>query len=219
MRRALLVGLLYLAAVQLTSATGYPVRPLYDGTAPPPPYNWVDPPPDLEEQNLEPLGGVSSITMTPEGSRARTIQTPDGQALVTVPTGAFDEEAEISITPSAPRVEPPAGLRIDGNAYTFTAKNTAGREVNPSKQVTIILRYPVHATTLLRLDGGNWDDLKARQIDVNAQVFTRVNELGTFAAAAPPEGGLPWWVPAAGLSVIAAAVAIILDRRRKKGTT
>ena len=49
------VALAYLAVVLATSLfTNRTVRPLFDGGAPPPPYRWINPPPDFAPGNLGP---------------------------------------------------------------------------------------------------------------------------------------------------------------------
>jgi len=99
----------YLAAAWMTSLHGgSPMRPLYDGLAPPAPYRYVNPPPDLAEDNETPLRAVGTLLLGEEGSGARTVATADGQALVVFADGAVpprngEEEVSVRVTPIASR--------------------------------------------------------------------------------------------------------------------
>ena len=75
-RRALLFGLgaavLYVAGTALSGSLG-PLarRPLLDGFAPPQPYRWVSPPPNLAAGNKPPASAVVSLQLDPQtGSEA-----------------------------------------------------------------------------------------------------------------------------------------------------
>ncbi|HVL81976.1 MAG TPA: hypothetical protein VM840_10335 [Actinomycetota bacterium] len=228
-RGPLVLGLLavvvYLAAAALTYRVELvPGRPLYDGEVPPPPYNWVEPPSDLEAENAAPQPGEATVEFAPEGSRARTIATGDGQAFLILPIGGIEpregeETVTVRITPVAARPRTFDGMLIDGNAYRYDARyTTSGEPVRLLANATVILRYPVHATQIVRSAGGRWEDAGATQAAVqSAQLFVRVRELGTFAAAgAEPPREIPLWVYLAAGSAVALAVAAGYEWRRSR---
>ena len=77
----LLAVLAYLAGAALSGQLS-PLarRPLLDGLAPPPPYRWVTPPPELSAGNKKPAGVTSGVGLGPTGSEVSAISTGDGQA-------------------------------------------------------------------------------------------------------------------------------------------
>jgi hypothetical protein len=219
----------YVAAVTITVSTGLlPAAPLYDGLAPPPRYNYVDPPPDLAPDNIEPSSGVGTIAFTPEGSESRTVATGDGQALATFQQGAFSPppgdaaaEIEVEITPLDPSglPDPPPPLRIDGNAYRIEATfASSGQEARLEENATIILRFPVHATEMLLLGDQDWETLDTDVAAASAQLFADTFGLGVFVAAGPPPREERTWVPyaAVGVGLAAAALGYLIGRRRSR---
>src|SRR5207248_8735887 len=65
-------------------------RPLLDGTGPPPPYNWVSPPPDLSGGNQPPTPGAFTLDLNPQtGTEADVLSTQDVQVSLAVGTGAI----------------------------------------------------------------------------------------------------------------------------------
>lgn len=182
------------AAIAYLLAAAYtwrsmPVRILYEGEAPPIPYRWVAPPPFLAGSNQPPQSGTGSV---PTGLRSGSISTGDGQATVVFPEGSIparsaESSADVRITPLNPTTvaPPPSGLRFDGNAYRIEATYTGSKEaVTLGKPITVVFRYPVHATELLRFSAG-WSSLKAQAIQATLQIFATTDRLGVFAAAAP----------------------------------
>jgi hypothetical protein len=228
-RRALAFGLgaaaLYLGAALLTSGLRTAVvRPLYDGLAPPPPYNWVNPPADLEEGNTRPQGTTSEVEFVPEGSKPMSVNTPDGQAVLIFQLGSFEpREAQtavsVRITPrdAAPLPEPD-GLAIDGNAYVAEATYVPSGERAPlATKASIVLRYPTHATEVLRLAGNRWTSLGGEAAPASLQLFADTTELGTFAAAGPPPGpNIPWWAFVLGGAAVAATGFELWRLRRRR---
>src|SRR6202043_2111489 len=75
---------LYVGTVVL--AWPSPVRVLYDGLVPLPPYRWVHPPPYRSRDNQAALSGSGTVALGPP-SRASEVSTEDDQALVTFPLG------------------------------------------------------------------------------------------------------------------------------------
>jgi hypothetical protein len=184
---------LYLLAAVLTVRTGFPFRPLYDGQVPPAPYNWVDPPPDFADGNEEPADGSAVIELTDEGSAARSVLTEDTQAQVSLPGGAFPPRrgartVGITIEPVDPATlpGPPRGLVFDGNPYRVDATYRPAEEAELRAVADVVLRYPRHATVLLRLEGQVWTRLVTTRIPASLAVVGATDELGTFVAAVPP---------------------------------
>lgn len=227
-RRQLVFGVLaaatYLAAVWVTSFIGaMPVRPVYDGLAPPSPYRYVNPPSDLAEDNETPLSAVGTLLLEEEGSRARTVATADGQALVVFADGAVapregEDEVTVRVTPLDPAPLPPASgdLVISGNAYRVQAAYADSDDpVEMREPATVVLRYPTHATVLLRLSGRRWQRLESDVAQASLQLFAATTELGTFASAGVPEPSRAWIAyAAAGGGVLAGVVGYLAGRRR-----
>lgn len=197
-----------------------PVRLLYEGEAPPLPYRWVRPPANLPEPNQPPEPGAGAIPFTPDGSQSASILTDDGQAAVIFRSGAIGPHAgatsvQVTITPLDPaRVAPaPPGLRFDGNAYRMEAVYRDGTPISLAKPVTSVLRYPKHATMLLRSTGDGWSPLDAHLVAGALQVFASTDHLGVFVAAAPAASqGIPWLAVAAGAAAVGALAAAVAAR-------
>ncbi len=214
----------YLGVVWLTSVIGgLPVRPLYDGLAPPAPYRYVNPPPDLAQDNETPLSAVGTLLLEKGGSRARTVATADGQMLVVFADGAVppregESEVSVRVTPLDPARLPtaPDGLEITGNAYRVEASYTSsGKPVEMKKPATVVLRYPTHATVVLRLSDGAWRRLSSDAAQASLQLFAETTELGTFATAGVPEPSRAWIAyAAAGGGVVAGAAGYLAGRQR-----
>lgn len=224
-RRALAWGSLavgaYVVAFMVTSSVvAVPPRPLYDGEVPLPPYNWVDPPSDLADDNEPPQPGSSTLEFSPEGSRGRTVATGDGQAFLILPLGAIEpregeESVTVTIQPRRPSTTEFDGKRIDGNAYEYRAVYASGAPARFIEASTVVLRYPVHATEVVRQTATGWERAAETQTaPQSAQIFARVTELGTFAAAGePPPMQIPRWAFIAAGSALAVVLALIVERR------
>jgi hypothetical protein len=183
--------LVYLAAV--AASQSLPVRLLYDGLAPLPPYRWVHPPADRAGDNRRPEPRIGTVPFDPQGSRAAEVDTDDDQALVTFPAGALagragETSVRIVITPLDPAtVAPvPAGRRFEGNAYrievTYSASATPAKLARP---VMVVLRYAVHGTAVLQSDGGGWKPVPVTRFDGSQQLLVTADSLGTFVPAGP----------------------------------
>ena len=211
------VGAVYLAVALLSFGSGLvPVRPLYDGFGPPPPYYWVDPPPNAETTDPA-VGTVGKIFFDDGESLGLTSTTGDGQATAIFEPGAIEpvqaeESVHIEVQPIGPSRlgEPPEGMRIDGNGYRFEAiYEGSGEPVRLLRPVSVILRFPVHATTMVRLDEDVWSPVPGTQvIAASLQVFAQTDQLGMYAAAGPPPPGEGFdWRPVV-LAVAGAAAAV-----------
>jgi hypothetical protein len=205
---------------------GNPLRLLYEGEAPPLPYRWVRPPANLPEPNQPPSSGAGEIPLTPTGSQSASILTDDGQAALILRFGAIAPRAgasavTVKIVPLDPRsiAPPPDKLGFDGNAYRMEASYNTGGPATLVKPVTPVLRYPKHATVLLRFSGSGWVALETHVVAGSLQMFGPTDMLGIFIAAAPPSGAPgPWGRYAAGAAIaglVIALVAVVLARRRR----
>jgi len=173
---------------------GSPSRPLFDAVGPPQPYKWVNPPPEFASGNQKPESVSHDVVLGPSGSDAASVATGDGQAAIVLREGTFaarsgQKAVVMKIDPldPAPIGPPPQGLRYDGNAYRFTATyKQSGQDATLTQEATVVLQFPIVATTLLRLDGSTWTDLKANPVSVSLQIFSKTDKLGVFTAAGPP---------------------------------
>lgn len=169
-----------------------PVRILYEGDAPPPPYHWVRPPANLAAGNQPAPLGNGRIVLAPAGSRPASIATDDAQAVAVFPEGAIESRAgesriDVRIIPLDPGAigAPPAGFRYDGNAYRVEAAYVpSGRPVALRQAASVILRYPIHSDEIFRRDAQVWTPLRAEVVQATLQIFGTTAQLGVFVAAA-----------------------------------
>ncbi len=120
------------------------------------------------------------------------IGTDDGQALVTFPSAAVapqrgESSVKVRITPLDPATVAPAprGHPFDGNAYRVEASYAvSGKPAVLATSLTVVLRFPVQATEILRFLGPEWDIL--RTTTGYHQVLVNTDRLGIFVAAAAP---------------------------------
>ena len=219
---------LYLAAVTYTWPLA-PIRILFEGEAPPLPYRWVHPPAELSPDNEPPQSGSGDIALSPGGSQSTSVVTDDGQAGVIFRFGAIAPRTgaasvQVKVVPLDPGTlpPPPSGQRIDGNGYRVNATYTTGEPVVLHIPMTVVLRYPRHATALLRLTGETWTALDAHIVPGSLQIFAGTDHVGVFAAAGPAGPPPAVWVgyavaAAAVLGAVAAIAARLLRGRRRGG--
>lgn len=216
--------LLYLFAAPVVWRA-VPARLLYEGEAPPAPYRWVHPPPELARDNQPPTGGTGQIGLNPTGSGSASILTDDAQAGVIFPHDAVAPQAGVTtavvrITPVDPATvaPPPAGLVFDGNGYRVEAAYQSDGPIALRRPVTPVLRYPRHATILLRWSDGEWTALDTKRVQAALQIFAASDRLGVFVAARPTAGGASSWLlyGAAAAVVLAAAGAAAALRRKRQ---
>ena len=179
----------YIAAA-VVFTTGVPVRLLYDGEMPPPPYRWMRPPGDISGPYQPPQQGSGTIAFTATGSRYSVVGTDDAQAWVVFSKDAVvrepgESEARVRITPLDPSTipGPPPGMNFDGNAYRIQAVYAkSGQPVKVREVVTVMLRYPRHAQDILHVSGSRWVVLATNKVEVTLQLFASTKELGLFVA-------------------------------------
>ncbi len=220
------IGLYILSVAWISSLV--PVRLLYNGQPPPLPYNWVVPLPYLASTNIRPSSGAGSV---PIGMQPGSVTTGDAQAVVIFPEGAVEPRTgesatEVTLTPLDPgTVTPvPQGLRFDGNAYRVEGRYSGSKEpIALRRPATIVLRYPIHATTVLVAADSGWTALPTETVPATLQIFAQVNRLGVFVAAAPATArppGLPimaWWAYTTSALGMTLALAGRLRRQRRAG--
>lgn len=195
----------YLFAAGVTFRTGLPLRPVYDGTAPPKAYQWVKPPAGQEKDNVKPEPATGRIGMDAKGVKDGTIATPDGQFVVTIHPGSIPAKAgqnsvKIDVTPLDPETigKAPDGLSYDGNAYKVDAvylpsnqpaSLTAAEcpaDAQPKACATIVMRYAFGATGMYVRTGRSWTAIDGAQpVPSSLQIFADSATLGTFVPAGP----------------------------------
>ncbi len=249
-RRALAIGLaiavIYvIAAVVSGRLDPLDRRPLLDGFAPPPPYNWVSPPPDLASTNKPPSGGRFSIPLDPvTGSKANVFSTADNQVSLALPAGAIpirggDHSVTLTITPLAPEPDAsvPGKLQIAGNVYRITATyQPSGTPVRAlAKSGRLVMAYPlplnqaVYHHSLLHSEDArafvtqrSTDALTQQliQADVRVLGYLSVGQAVLGTATPSPSSGrstLSIIVLVGGLIVLAVVVAAEIRRRARRG--
>ncbi|HVM12567.1 MAG TPA: hypothetical protein VM638_08865, partial [Actinomycetota bacterium] len=218
----------YGAAALGLGLSGARLLPVFDGVAPVAPYRWVNPPPEMAQGNQPPESGEQVIEADAD-VKALAAFTLDAQASMTAADPAFGEHPDersvrVTVRPLDPETlgPPPEGLGYQGNAYEFAATfQPSGEPARLEQVATVVLRYPIHATTVLRKVDGGWERLpKPITVGESLTIYAETPEMGTFVAAGPPteeeKAGVLRWVGygAAGLALVG-AVALALIRRRR----
>lgn len=176
--------------VAVVFSPNVPVRLLYDGELPPPPYRWLHPPSSISG-NQPPQPGSGTIALTTTGSRYSVVGTDDAQAWVVFSRNAVvHTEGEVAVRVRIAPVDPstipapPPGMQVDGNAYKVEAVYAkSGQPVQLREPVTIMLRYPRHAQEILHVSGSRWVVLATNKVEITLQLFASSKELGLFVAA------------------------------------
>jgi hypothetical protein len=179
-------------------------RPIMDGFAPPPPYQWVSPPPSRAKDNQPPASGSFRVRFGANGvSRADVLSTADLQVTLILSKGSFPPatgQSAVSVTlkPLAPNGlgEPPSGLRILGNVYRLQATYQPGGQAiqTLAQPAQLTLVYPpspdglIHGHTVIRSkDGKLWTTLPTN--DAGLQAGVESTSLGFFAVSEQVTGG------------------------------
>jgi hypothetical protein len=215
-------------------------RPLLDGTAPPEPYRWVDPPAALAGSNQKPTPGTFTVELTPNGSKTAVLTTDDAQITLIVAKGAFpgssgDTYVEVKLTPIAPSevAAPDPPLAIAGNVIRVEATyQPSGTPVEVGSGARIVLVYPFSANqhgshvVVESADGKTWTSLDTNDLPSIQQVDALIDTLGYVAVArnptattAPPAsggGGSTVAAIAIGAGLVILAVAAVIALRGRK---
>lgn len=222
----LLIGVVlamaYVGAAALSARLGVPVRPVFDGLAPPEPYRFVSPPPEFETANQPPEPLREPIPAERGKTTFASFATTDAQVQVSIPDDAFELAegrrlaAEIVPLDPATTGEPPAGLAFTGNAYRIRVFDERDRKDAVVREpVTIIMRYPAHATEMLYLRDSGWTRIASDKLEPTLQLVVATKELGTFATGAPPTGSSGLWWAVGIASGIAAGLGLVLGIRER----
>ena len=197
MRVGIGLAVVYAVLAAVYVRVGGNPRPLFDGFAPVPPYNWVNPPPEFRAGNVVPRSSSLDVPLGPEGSVVTSGSSGDGQVILTFPAGAFavhppDVRVVVQMTPVDPSelAPPPPGLAPDGNAYRLDfAYNPSGDEAALGAEADVFLVVPEPAQTLLfSRDGQVWENLPFRPVADPTQIGGAFPAPGYLLAVAPPVG-------------------------------
>jgi hypothetical protein len=172
-------------------------RLLMDGLVPQPPYRWVHPPAGQAGDNKPPQPYSAVLSLTTAGSAPAEFATDDLQATLTLPASvvpprAGETKVRVTLTPLDPATLAPApsGRRFDSNAYRLEAVyDSSGAPVQLTGPVTVVLRYAVHATTILRLDRADdkpaWVRLPTTVYTGSQEALAHSDRLGVFVVSNP----------------------------------
>ena len=224
-------------------------RPLLDGLAPPTPYRWADPPPELASTNLAPAPGTFRVGLANRGSETAVLTTTDAQVTLILPKGSFPatdgaRAVEVSIDPLAESTvdPPPPPLQIEGNVYRLEASFVPTDEpAELAAEARVVLTYPfstgVHTgnTLVHSTDGARWTTVDTNDLPSIQQADAPIEALGYVAVARDPtttpapettddeSSPVATIAITVGLVVLAAATAVTVwgpsIRRGKSGTT
>jgi hypothetical protein len=205
-RLALLAG----AAIAYVFAAWLVAPGFYDGIAPPAPYHWVSPPPDLRSGNQAPGGGQAAVPVQGGVVQAGHVFTTDDQASITLPARAF--AAPAGGAPLTIQIQPVStypdlgGIVVAGNVYLVTAS------APPTGTITIALRYGSQQvgppTDIFEATGATspWKALASATSPVPFTLSATTRTLGYFVVGFPP--GTP--APAAPASPAGPPVAVLV---------
>jgi hypothetical protein len=219
----LVAGLTYLALAAL-SAHLSPLarRPLLDGFAPPPPYRWAKPPPNLASINKPPLSGRYTVDLGGPTGGEGLFATKDSQASILLVGGSIApppsaRSVQLTLEPRAPSaaVSLPRGVTISGNVYTIgaTAEPTGRTITKLAKSAVVTLVYPAVAgphrphRILGSTDGKHFAELPSTDSPVLQQITAHTKSFGSFAVGVR-EAGRPAPAPTQGSHVPITAVVI-----------
>jgi hypothetical protein len=244
-RLALLAGVgivvLYLAGAAVSGrASILARRPLLDGLAPPTPYRWVNPPPDLAASNKPPASARFTLELTPNGSRLGAFSTSDGQINLVLSEGAVPPQpgqtgVDVAVDPADPATlaPPPSGLVSAGNAYRIQASyRPSGATVETlGGQSSIGLVYPLLGTAvadpgghqvLSSPDGRAWAALPSTDTPGSHQVSAALTRTGYVQVGVAPSAGGSGDDPrnrilllGTGIAVVIVAAALVLRLRER----
>lgn len=216
-RRAVLAGVaiaaVYLVAAGLSFVGGLlPRAPVLDGLAPPPPYQWVRPPPARVKDNTPPSGATQSVPLQ-NGNYVGSVNTPDAQCTLILAAGSVPAQAgqtsiNITMTPvDATTVgPPPKGFSYDSNGYKISAVYEPSGDPVPSFNATIVLTYATDATEVTQWTGSSWKALTSTPAG-NNQLFAPISAVGIYASAVLGTGST---TPSQGSSSTTLVLEIVL---------
>lgn len=238
LRRSLAVGVAlasaYVVVVAVTMvATDHPVRPLFDGLTPPPPYRWVNPPPGYGT-NIKATSDEVSVTLGDGGSVPAGPTAVNGQVTLNLPQGAIatrpgEKAVSIAVVPlDAERLgQLPSGLVPDGNAYDIRMTYRPSRTAVTSLAVpgNVVLATPEPASVLVfSADGRHWETMETVRVGGPDSVGATFWRAGHYVAAIPgaarPTGRSREWLVTSRkvlIGVLLVALVVDLARRGRSG--
>lgn len=221
-RAGVVLALLYAVVALVTSAlSSRPVLPLFDGFAPPVPYNWVTPPLEVAAANTVPTPFEREFPLGPDGSDATNASTEDAQVIVGLDKGSVaprppDTAVKVAVVPmDASRLgQLPPGLRPVSNAYQVVLSYVPSQEIISSLAVkgTVALTAAEAGDRLLYSpDGAQWQERLFKPYGQDNGLFTDFEAGGYFVVASStvPQHASPPASRNAILLGIAAVVPII----------
>lgn len=192
-RRIYAAGLAIAAIYLLVAGASFsggllPRAPVLDGLGPPPPYQWVNPPPSRVKDNKPPGAATQSITASSNGYPG-SVTTPDGQCQVlldatSLPVVPGQGSVAFTMTPLDPASvgPPPAGFNFDSNAYRITGSYQPSGQALTTLNATIVLTYATSADRVIQWTGSSWKSLDSIPSG-NNQLYVSATSLGIFATA------------------------------------
>ena len=178
---ALRVGLalvaLYVVVAALTGLiSGHDVRPLFDTIGPPPPYQWVNPPPQFAAGNQKPAPMTYDLPLASTKTSPVGVSSAEAQLVLNLPAGAIpphgaDTTVHAVVTPVDPAtlapLAPALGLRPDGNAYrtefTYKPSGQALAAIASPGNVFVVVPLPGHGIAFSP-DGVAWQLLDSQAV-------------------------------------------------------
>jgi len=188
----LALAAVYVAVLALT-AGGRRTLPLYDGFAPPPRYQWVNPPAPFVAGNRVPGPKRTEVTLGAGGSAQEGFSSDDGQLVVNLPAGAIPSgppTAAVTITPVDPATlgPLPGGATADGNAYRveITYAPAGPAVATLAAAGSALLTVPQTPEKVFGSpDGHDWTQIELVPVD-NSRLSFRVTSAGYVLASAAP---------------------------------
>ena len=188
------LALLYVVVALVTDhLSSRPVLPLFDGFAPPTPYQWVNPPPERAGDNVVPQPVEREFPLGADGAPASNATTDDAQFIIgltdgSVPASPPDTAAVVRLVPTdAGTLGPlPPGLRVVSNAYKVELRYVPSQ--TPLTRLTAkgTVALPAAETgdrLLFSADGQTWEERPFRPFGTDHGLFAELEQLGWFVVA------------------------------------
>jgi hypothetical protein len=218
------IAIVYVTVAALTSGlSGRPTLPLFEGTGPPAPYQWVEPPCDFKTGNVVPQPTSAVIPMNAQGNEIGSVTQPGSQAIVTPQAGAIPphpgaKSVTLRLEPIGPSTigALPGQAVPDGNAYRLTITYDDGTPVTKFvKPVDYLIRAPTLADGGVFLQpgaGAAWQKQNTLTTPQPSHYPFETTLIGTFVAAtAEPvfKGGVCSHGSGSGSPVVAIVIAVV----------
>jgi hypothetical protein len=197
-------------------------RSILDGAGPPPPYNYVSPPPGAQSTQ-KPSSGTFQLDFVAGRSQQSTPFTSDVQLTLVAERGMIaggrdDTGAKLQIEPLDPSTvgSIDEGLQPQGNVYRLRMTfEPSGRPVRrlavPS---SVILVYPAQAgvhqkhTVLFSPDGRTWTPLRTTDAPSYQQAAAKIERPGYVVVGAPAAAATSSGAAAGGGSAVVVWVVV-----------